>query len=310
MSQYASERARESAEIRRDGRKISTHVCLPLWEGNAFLEPQYTRVLNAIVSHKIPPTCSVILHGSVLWGDRTNLRVGLPVSDVDVLVVGNSLSDLSAAAVVLKSIAQANVKSSVPLFKLSAKFRTTSEIVDCISANELSALLHGRVLVGPTSFDVLRPNQTWFSHQAQLAITTRLIYVAEQQKIIASSKYKGVLARYLAARLVLEIATVGLLAKGLVGLSYTHRVVSFLTHYNRTVPTHLRQDLRSVLVDALCIKRDPEAHQFIDTSTAASLLVKYCRILNLVNTVDFGVEDFWRNLRPLDIRDQMLWKSL
>ncbi len=278
------------------------------WENDEHLEPEYARLLHAIAEHKPLAHYSVILHGSVLWGDRTTLRNGVPISDVDVLVVGEALSDLSAAASALRSIANSDAVSAVPLFKLSVKFRTVGEIaVQQISANELGALMHGRVLVGQSSFEILRPDRIWFYEQASLAVATRLIYVAEQQREIASSSYEWVLSRYLAARLILDIPTVGLLSKGIIGLSYTYRVTTFLDEHIEEVVAEGLPALQDALLTALRTKQDPEGYDCLDIPAAANLLICYSRTLGLIGAVPPNPGEFWRTSRPLDLRDRTLW---
>ena len=287
---------------------LTTRVSLPTWKPNPRLEPGYARLLRAIVEHKPPAEYSVILHGSALWGDRSNLRTGLPISDVDVLVIGNSLSELSAAASALRSIAQSYGVSTVPLFKLSAKFRTIYEIgIDELSANELGAMMHGCVLVGPSRFEIMRPVGRWFYSQANLSVATRLIYVAEQQRKIVSSKYEPVLSRYLAARLVLDIPTVSLLLRGITGLSYTYRVNTFSRWLN-SVHSEFAPNLQGILITALKTKRDPEGHHCMDISAASNLLLRFSRALGLTDPVPQNATEFWRDFRPLDLRDRMLWK--
>lgn len=251
----------------------------------------------------------MILHGSALWGDRTCLRNGVPISDVDVLVIGDTLADLSAAAAALRAITDLCDVPAVPLFKLGVKFRTAHEIArEVLSANELGALRHGRVLVGRTRFDILRPNRNWFYQQSGLAVATRLVYVSEQQQEIGASSYTGVLSRYLAARLILDIATVGLLLKGSSGLSYTSRVAAFLGECRERLPAEVLPELESALLRALYTKRDPEGHECTDIPSAANLLLRYSRMLGLTAPMPSNTAEFWRNSRPLDLRDRQLWQ--
>ncbi len=284
-------------------------MSLPVWNGDAHLEPAYARLICAIAEHKPSANYAAILHGSALWGDRTNFRTGAPISDVDVLVVGDSLSELSAAASALRSIAEVYGVSSVPLFKLSLKFRTVDEIaIEELSANELGALIHGCVLVGRSRFEIMRPDEKWFYDQANLAVATRLVYVAEQQKEIASSQYEQVLSRYLAARLILDIATVGLLVRGFAGLSYTTRVATFFSECLRAVPGEFVTELQGMLITALRTKRDPEGHECTDIATAADLLLRYGRMLGLQVPMPLNSSEFWRESRPLDLRDRVIGK--
>jgi hypothetical protein len=289
---------------------LTSGVCLPSWNRDACLEPEYVRILEAIVEHTPQAKYSVVLHGSALWGDRTILRSSIPISDVDVLVVGDELSDLRAAAVALRAIAEKWGVGAVPLFKLSVKFRTSREIAtEELSANELGALLHGCVLVGPSRFEVLKPDALWFYAQANLALRTRLLYVAQQQKDIASSQHRCALSRYLAARLLLDIPTTGLVLKGIVGLSYRHRVANFLSEYIEVWPHETMRELEGILTRALLTKQDPESNDCMDISTAAGLLVHFGEMFGLKDSNPGDNSRFWVESRPLDLRDRTLWKN-
>lgn len=289
---------------------MTTSVCLLPWDRDVHLEPQYVRILEAIAEHTPRAQYSVVLHGSALWGDRTTLRSGVPISDVDVLVIGDTLSDLPAAASAFRVIADEWGAGAVPFFKLSVKFRTIAEIAtEELSANELGALLHGCTLLGPSRFEVFRPDPGWFYDQANLAIRTRLLYVAGQQKEITSSRYKCVLSRYLAARLLLDIPTVGLVLKGFVGLSYGHRVAHFLAKYLEEVPREIMRELQSTLTRALLTKQDPEGNECPDIPKATSLLVRYSSMLGLKDPIRHNTSQFWIESRPLDLRDRTLWKT-
>lgn len=289
---------------------VTTCITISPWKPDPSLESIYFRPLHAIAEHSRRAPYNVILHGSVLWGDRTILRRGVPVSDIDVLVVGNTISDLSGAVCVLRSIADAYVKSEIPLFKLSVKLRTTAEIAQGnITANELGALLYGQVLIGPSCIEVPRFGLAWFHMQAELAVATRVYYVAEQQAMIASLSDTTAIARYLAARLILDIATVALLLRGVVGRSYTWKVETFLKERHPQFSSKIISGLRARFKAALRTKKDPENNECGDITDATELLLKYCHLLGLKETLKLPPDEFWRKLRPLDIRDRILWQT-
>lgn len=286
-------------------------VCIGRWRQQGELEPPFASVLRFLASHRPCASYSIVVHGSALWGDRTVLECGEPVSDIDILIIGKQLDDLSCAAKLLRPLCLSIHRPQMPLFKLSAKLRTVDEIAgEPITANELAAVENGAILCGEPIFEIAVPDRQWFGEQARLAFRTRIAYTALQVRAAQCSPYWVAIERYLASRLILDIATVGLLLlANTMGRSYTNRVALLQANLNGDqlrIPKEILHSLRL----ALRTKRNPERHSCGTLSEALSILRKGVRDLGLLDADSFSLDGFWECERPLDMRDRELWPNL
>lgn len=246
------------------------------------------------------------LHGSVVSGETTVERhTGLPLSDVDLLVVGPSLSSLATAAQSLAGVDAALRRPEAPLFQLGVKFRLFSELSPpLLSANELGALTWGQWIRG-RPLGISSPlSNGWFRKQAILALHTRLCYDADRIQRLNGAASPGAHRSYIIARTILELPTIGLLSKGLLFASYQERVDRFL---RLMAPEGVRM-FGAVLQEALRLKRSPSFPTELRATTARRFLVAGARRIGLeIKDDDLPSSAFWSTHRPLDVRDREIW---
>jgi len=278
---------------------------IPEHRDDPTLEPAYAAVVAALRAHVPAARYRVILHGSTLWGDRSVLRSGLPISDIDLLVVGDDISDLPVAADQLSALWRPFARPDAPTFKLGIKFRSSAELAsDAITANELAAVRHGRLLCGAPSLEISRPAPVWFAAQAALSVRTRIAYGADQLLRFAGHPRLAALRDYLAARILLEIPTALLLAHRQVERSYPERVraVAALPAY-RTLSVEF--GLAGQLARALRTKRDPDSGGCGTMSDAIALLELVAQRVGVGSGRAGSLAALDRE-RPLDARDRRL----
>ena len=283
------------------------------WHPNFDPDPIYGEILHAVAGHRPTSDYSVIAHGSAIWGGRTVMRNGFPVSDVDILVIGLGQPGLITAARALYLVSKPFLIPEMPFFKLGVKFRTVEEITsNRITVNELGALRHGKLLCGRSEFEVYRPHPRWFHSQARLSVRTRIAYDAKQRERIRNDRFERPLSRYLAARVLLDIPTLALVTKGILGNDYTARVRQFLQMFESfpQMDPGSDKELAATLNEALRTKHDPENHQCGTVERAIVRLLDYTTRLGIGPIAPIDTTDkFWEQERPLDLRDQGIWRE-
>ena len=272
----------------------------------------HRRILRDVAARVDSSGCSVVVHGSALWGDRSRLRTGLPISDVDLLVIGESIDHLQCAARELVAPSRSIAEEGIPFLKLSAKFRTYSELTpEQLTANEVGAIRLGRRICGRSRICLPRLCLSWFRDQAVLAARTRLAYVAKQQSQAFGHWAETALLRYLAARVVLDIPTIGLLMSGTTGHSLSWRVRRFGENGLRQLGLNPAEEasLISLLRRAIKVKREPDLHSFIELAESILLFRRLAAALTACSESILFTSLAWASERPLDLRDRAIWRD-
>lgn len=245
---------------------------------------------------------SVFLVGSVLWDEATVLHDGTPVSDIDLVVVGDCLDELRRAARGLTALFVPLRRSDAPFFKLGMKLRMPSELTgELLCANTFAAVTCGRLLSG-SRVPFALPGLQWYRRQADLVVPTRLQCNSTQREQLGAKDV--VLHRYLAARTLLDITAVA--ATGLQDVvgSRVQRLARFERKLQRDsafAPSE-REMLRHSLAAAARTKKDPERHSCGTLADAERLLSEVAiRCGAKADAADRQI--FWQAERPLDVRD-------
>lgn len=270
------------------------------------LPAPYRQFVDVLACHPLPPSTSVLLCGSVCWGDLTTLRDGTPVSDVDLLIVGPSLAELRTAAAELAMLFRPFQRAEAPLFKLGMKLRLDTELTkELLTTNELAALQRGRLMCGKRHA-IEAPGSEWCRRQADLVVPTRLVCNATQAERIAGHRDESALRRYLAARTLLDLPSITLRHARELGHSYDHRVAQFCRAVDALpFSTGERRELRHLLGAALRTKRKPQDHACGSLPAAEATLELVARRAGVAaEAADRTV--FWTSRRPLDVRDWQL----
>lgn len=232
------------------------------------------------------------------------MRNDIAISDVDILVLAESVSSLASAAESLRPMAQEMRSRQISTFKLSPKFRTFQEIESGeFSVNELAAVEYGKVILGRTELEVAIPPASWYFEQAHLSLETRLAYTQRQMLLVSNDRSVGVLMKYFASKILLEVATIGLLTKCLVTTSYTNRVGLYLNLFNLSSDSRIGRTLSA----ALTIKRNPNENGGESIEAASQFLTSEAMCLGVEPPSANLSDQFWQHHRPLDIRDRQLF---
>lgn len=261
------------------------------------LPPIYAAAAASAAALALPADTTLILHGSALWGDVSVLADGTPVSDIDLLVLAPRMTSLRQTARRLRELSTALGLPLSTFCRLGVKFRLHVELKpELLTANEVSALLHGQLLRGEIPIRALQLTESWYLHQAWLSTSTRLAYASYQASLLESDADATALRNYVATRVVLEIATAALLQHGQLRRSYSERV----ERWEQLEPGQSPW-LQSLMRAALTIKRTPDAKPFVSIENARSILRAWTR--DTLRTAPCSAKRLWAVYRPLDGRD-------
>ena len=268
------------------------------------LRQPYYDAVTAFAAPVPSSSCSVYLYGSAQWGDCTILRDGRPVSDIDLIVVGESIDDLRKAALHLSDRFAPFRRADAPLFKLGLKLRTRCEVAERkLTINDVTALLWGRLLSGPPIV-FPQPSARWFERQARLVVPMRRECTGTQRKLI--NVLGKPLERYLAARTLLDIPTLLIRSPDDVRGGYRERVARFPSALESiAMPDAERRAMVTLLQAALLTKMAPEGHECGTVEEAEQLLRRFAAWCGVVAAPGQG-RSFWQAHRPLDVRDWQL----
>lgn len=268
--------------------------------------PVYTEVVNELAGAASATSCSVYLYGSALWGDCTLLADGRLISDVDLLVVGGSLSELCDAARRLDGAFSAFRRDDSPLFRLGLKLRMPCDLAEpMLTINEVLALVCGKVLSG-RQVRFREPGFAWLRRQARLVVPTRLQCNTSKRWIADADPESH---RYLSARTLLEIPTVVIRDIRDIGCSYTRRLEIFEQNLAwEDIEESTRAHYRALLFAALAAKLNPENHTCGTLDEAEENLARFAAECGVAPVEGEGMH-FWTAHRPLDVRDWNLRQS-
>lgn len=268
----------------------------------------YSEALETIVQALGRQTeVCVLLYGSVASGETSFLQGSrIPASDIDLLVVSATVDGFSRSAAILTDLDASFRRTATPFFKLGIKFRTLNELMSSdICINELSALKHGEWLTRPVHVVRPEPSLQWYERQAALSLITRLNYDCKRLSRL-SSRDRAAYEPYVAARTVLEVATVFLVSRGHVPSSHERAVDLFESRptysaVSCSLPSNIDDDVRSALNFKL--RSSPDFRMTL--SNAQELLTDCAQAVGVMKS-EASVQDesVLSAMRPLDARDQ------